>query len=640
MEKENYYLRNEILSYTDLETNARLHVSIDSSVEANGKWTNLNPSILCFSIFDGRIGTNSSVSVFLNHDNAVKLVNNVTKLFENNPQVVFTNGSNIHVAQYTKKRKRELIFSFAYNNKPVIQLALFDSLSQPGKAAMTMEMHTFRSIGKILKEFVDNPISTNIGMKQLVSNDILIKNIKLMCNETKKEILDVLKRQPKIMTNDIDINEYDESPSQESEVQKQFKEAYDKSSGFSHVDLGLEKSFIGEDKKLTKIKQPFISTFLDYDINRLSSWMTSIICTTEKSTSELFAPFDFILNLIDITDEDRDELKNEFGYNLMQYSTIYLLKKNVKDTLKTGNYTKNIPALKFNKKFVRGTKLHRLSEEIITIFIIYLIFIKFLSDLGQSDIDIYKRTFFSMKLLFSPFIFSIEVDDELVDDLCTEFNKVGNCGLIEQLKVIYTGISCGGNLEIHSGIFEKCCRSFVKTIKTEQTMQFFTEEETKKIINEYNIYVPTKPLNNGEDIKRAIFEIPSIEKESESVVEEKTLEPNMEMEEEDKRLDLFLESAVGIVDDETVNNIKSCCKKYSDLPNFFRQNDVPHEVFKIKRVLDIDNTLTARSQVLKKAKILKEESQVTETSVMQEETTQEFQKDFDVQSLLSTEGIF
>lgn len=637
MEKEKYYIRNKMLSYRDLATNTFLEISIDASSEANGTWLSLNPATICFSLYDPKVNKNvSNIGICLRYDNAVRLFETVNSLFmtASSKKNIFTNGSVIQIPQYTFKNRKEIIFSFAsdQNNQPVIQLTIIDTTSQRGKVSINLDMNAFKSIGKILKEFVETPISTNIGIKQLLSYDRVLENVNIIKNEFLDKLLSIKNTIDMSKNNSVDLNEYKEKSLEMSDVQKEFQEEFKK---FSDIDLGLEK-LMNKEQEFTKIDQLFISTCINHDLDNLKEWSTSFICTTEKSSGELFAPLDYIFNISNIPRDVRDPYTNNFGYYPMQYALIFLLKKSVREAVQTGSYPNDIPALRFNTKFEKNTDMYNLSKEIITLFLLYSIVVNSFKDESEEI----KRTYFTMKLLFSPFMFSIDINDNLVNELCSEYDKCYDSGMFRSIQNKYTSENYGGKLSINKEIFENCCNSFVKTLKNKQTITFNTEDNIRKIFNEYKISTPRKPIDNGGDIKRAIFELPVVEVKDKEIEPEIKESPSEEIVEEDKKLILFLDTIKGIVDDELIRDIKNTCTKYKDLVNFFKTKDIPHEIFKIKRVLDLDSNLT-KNQILKKSKILKEDLDVTENRIMQEGgyLEEEQVENFNVQDILSMDGV-
>jgi len=637
MESEKYYIRNKMLTYRDLTTNTYLDISIDASSEANGKWNSLNPATICFSMYDPKVNKNvASICMCMRYDNAVRLVESVNNLFKNSRENIFSNGSVIQIPQYTLKNRKEIIFNFAMNNSiPIVQLTIIDTTSQRGKASINLDLNAFKSIGKILKEFVDTPITTNIGIKQLLSWDRVLENVNIIKNDICEELNEIKNTIQHSKKNDIDLNEYKDGPTEMSDIQKKFQKNFDSNDGFSNIDLGLDKIINNpnEDKNLTKTNQPFSSSCLEHDLGQLKEWATSFICTTENSSNELFAPFDFIFNVSNISRTDREQYTNNFGYYPIQYAVIYLLKKYIRESVQNGGYPTNIPAFRFNTKFKRGSKEYELSKDIITIFLIYSIVAN--SFKGKSE-DI-SRTYFTMKLLLTPFMFSIEVDDELTNELLKEYDKCEESGMFTTIQDNYKSESYGGNLSISRDIFESCCKSFVKTLRDKKTDIIGNKHDTKNIFEnlEYKIPDPVRPIENSENIKTSIFEF-SEDKPKDEIDKEEVVS----ITEPDKKLELFLDSASRIVDDELIKDIKNKCGEYSELTKFFKTKDIPHELFKIKRVMDLDPSLTNKIHILKKANLLNEDEDVTETRVMQEgSSTEEYSENFDIQDVLSMNGI-
>ena len=642
MESEKYYIRNKMLTYRDLTTNTFLDISIDASSEANGKWNSLNPATICFSIYDPKVNKNiSSICICMRYDNAVKLVDSVNNLFENSKSNIFSNGSVIQIPQYTLKNRKEIVFNFAMSNNgvPIIQLTVIDTTSQRGKASINLDLNAFKSIGKILKEFVDSPVSTNIGIKQLLSWDRVLENVNIIKDDICEEINNIKTIIQYSKKNNIDLNEYKDEPTEMSDIQKRFQKNFDSNNGFSNIDLGLDGIInnSSEDKNLTKTNQPFSSSCLNYDLDKLKEWATSFICTTEKSSNELFAPFDFIFNVSNISRADREQYTKNFGYYPIQYAVIYLLKKYIRESVQSGCYPTNIPALRFNTKFKRGSKEYELSKDIITIFLIYSIVVNSFKDKSE-DVN---RTYFTMKLLLSPFMFSIEVDDELTNELLKEYDKCEESGMFITIQDNYKSESYGGNLSISRDIFETCCGSFVKTLRDKKTGIIGSKQDTVDIFKdiEYKIPDPVRPIENCEDIKVSIFE--SSEKNNDKIDEEEVNKEDTKITTEpDKKLELFLDCASRVVDVELINDIKNTCGEYTELTKFFKTKDIPHELFKIKRVMDLDSSLTNKVSILKKANLLNEDEDVTETRVMQEgESVEEYNENFNIQDVLSMDGI-
>lgn len=641
MDKEKFYVRNKMLTYRDISSNIYLEVSIDAFSEANGRWKNLGQASIGFSLYDPKVNRNISIiGICLRYENAVRLFESVNGLFANSSSKtnIFSNGSVIQISQYTMKNRKELIFNFAtnQNNQPIVQLTIIDTSSQRGRTTINLDLNAFKAIGKILKEFVETPIATNIGIKQLLAYDRILEAFESMKNDICVNINNV----SKVITpkDQIDINEFPpDTQYEETELQKELQEEFKSSKGFSNVDLGLEKikDNSSEVENFTKVYQPFISTCLNHDLDRLKSFITSFICTTEKSSEELFAPLDLIFNSSDVDIDERDQYTKTFGYYPVQFIMIYLLKKCIREAVQSGTFTNHIPALRFGTIFKRNTEMYKLSKEIITIFLLYSIIVNRFKD----ETDEIKRTYFAMKLLFSPFMFSIEVHDGLTDELCVEYDKCSESGMFQKMQNDYTSESYGGQLGINKEIFENCCSSFVKTLKEKETMIFDSVNGITDITKEFKIPIPMKPIESGSDIKRAIFEGPTIPLEPVKVDEPmKEIKIDKEELEADSKLDLFLESIKGIADNNLINGIKKNCNKFTDLPKFFKTVDIPEELFKIKRVIDIDPSLN-RMQILKKAKLLKEDIDVTENRVMQDIDDSNYNESIDVQNILSMDDI-
>jgi hypothetical protein len=230
------------------------------------------------------------------------------------------------------------------------------------------------------------------------------------------------------------------------------------------------------------------------------------------------------------------------------------------------------------------------------------------------------------------------MSDNILDDLSKEYDKCEMCGMFDVIKEKYSSSSYGGKLGISKEIFDNCSKSFINILSDKETSKFENYDDVLDLCKQYNIDIPELKIKNGIDIKNYVFY--KDEKESD-VDKELVIHNDIEDTEDclDKQLDIFLDCIKSIVDTKLIKDIKKSCRKYSDLVGFFKTKDIPHEIFKIKRVMDLNPTIT-KSQILKKSKLLKESEDVTESRVMQEDSVDSVNNEgFDVQEILSMDGI-
>jgi len=642
----NNYLKNKIFSYRDLSTGVYLDLSIDSSTSKTGNWMNFNPIQLCFSIYDARVNENiSKVSMCLRYQNILKLITNIKSV---DPEKIFDTGCTINIAQYNHKSKKELVLNFGHDkhSEKIVQITIIDNTSQRGRAIANVNKEGFSAIANILNDFAANLIRTDLSMKQLFINYNVLEQL----NELKEKINkqqkttqyhDVEKYYPENTSDKSpDINEYNDKPCEPSEVQKDFMDVCEKSNMFSDVDIGIKSSDMLKKtrEKLTRPDKPFIGTFLNYDLSKLETWSTSFVCLTEKSDPFSFSPFDIIMNLGKISSSEREPYMNEFGYYPMQYATIHILKNSVKNAIITGEYPKSVPAVRFNKTIERGTDLHKLSQEILVVFLMYSFinnsYIN-LKNVSVIDLDSFRRSYFTVKLLFSPFIFSMETYDTFIEDLVTMFEMCVESGLLKDIKNKYTDITCGGNINFNKEMFEKYCNSFLTVISNSNVDKFSTEEETKETFEKYNVPIPSIEMSSREDVKNALFDKPLVQD-----VEEKDykIEEEIKPEEVDTRLDMFFECSKRYVEDKVFNGLKETCKNFDNLRKCFLKFDIPPELIKIMRAIEIDKQAITKQQVLKTAKLFKEEEGVTNSNKFQEDMITD--DAMDIQKFLTSDGIF
>ena len=363
----NTYLRNKILNHRDLSTGVYLDISLDVSISKTGRWINFNPLQMCFSIHDGRVNeAMSKVSMCIRYQNILKLMTNLKSISRDK---VFDTGCTLNIPQYNYKSKKELILSFGRDkhSEKVIQLTIIDNTSQRGRASVNVDTEAFSTIVNVLQDFTGGLLKTDLSMKQLFTNCNVLEQLEELKNksiipqkitlggEAEKHYTSdpkpEVKEEEDPQADEIsDPNEYDEKPSEPSDTQQEFMNVCESSDMFSNVDIGISSKDLSKTPKdkLTKPDKPFIGTFLNYDLSKLEAWATSFVCLSEKSNSFSFSPFDIIMNLGKIDPKTRNGFIGEFGYYPMQYATMHILKTAVKNAIITGEYPKNVPAMKFN----------------------------------------------------------------------------------------------------------------------------------------------------------------------------------------------------------------------------------------------------------------------------------------------------
>lgn len=633
------YFKNQIFSYKDLSTGEYLDVCIDTSSSSDNYRLGFNTTQICFSIYDSRLNkTMSKISMCLRYQNVMKLSNNISML---NMNTVFDTGCTINITQYNHKSKKELVLTFGYNtNKErLIQLSIIDNTTQRGNATINLDIQSFLSISSILKNFSNNYLKTDIGIKQLFINCKILDRLNELNNleQPTKIIKEYNNDVNDINDNEddaIDLDEYKDEPTEPSDIQQDFLDVCKKTDMFSNVDLDMDIK-IDKPAKINKVDKQFIGSFLNYDLTKLNEWATSFICLTEKTDSHSFSPFDIIMNIGHINYNDRKKYTNDFGYYPMQYGLLYLLKTIVKNAIVTGDYPKNVPAIKFGNTISKGTDLYKLAQEILVVFLIYSFvvnnYVNF-KNIDHMKLDNIKRSYYTIKLLFSPFLFSLEIEDNFTDELLHLFNACMESGAFNKLQEEYSKLTNGGNMNFGTDMFEKYCTRFLNVFKNSAVDTFDTENNVKNTFKKYNIPYPIENINNAEDIRKILFKVETNNKR------ENEIEQNVNIEHIEPRLEFFLTVSDGYLEKNIANEVKKSCKKFADLRKFFNKFDIPPEIFKIMRAIEIDSKATTKREILKTAKLLNEDEDVTKSSGLQEETIIEDQ--IDIQNFLTNTNIF
>jgi len=647
---------------------------------------------MVFVIKDKRIH-NSNTRVMFEVQYIYKLVEQIEKIISNGIKNAFTLNTIINVIKFSAKTKQTILFTFKVaDNKPVINICLLDPTFPNGKVDIDiLDLSCFKVIYNLMQSYVKNLISIDLKTKSLLSNDMIIsrldnieKDIIFSVNEMNKiteDVKNIAKNQrslvpiPFTKKEDFDIknldsvlgdqtalnqsesiDEFDEfsEETEPSEDQQMFTNELIKTNYFEDVRLPdiPEEDDDKPKKTKRKINQPLLSSFLNFDISRLKEWSTSFIHTNEKSAPDLFAPFDVIMKIGSISEEEMKQYTCEYGYYYIQYALIHILKRSIKDYLENNiSYpTSSISPIMFSKRFVPGTGLYSLGKELVTMFLSYSFIVNNIMKTidthtdGISRFSEYEKVWYTIKLLFTPFIFSIELHDGLKDEILAEFRKCESSGFFNSMKEEYLNITHGGKINVSIEIFDKYIDKYISILKNVQSATFNTKENTSKYFTNNKIPIPLKKILNTEDIQKEVLCVR--ESDAKNLQKEEKLVPKGIKKETqiissgDVALDTFLKIIKKYVTADIIKDIKKTCKDFKSLPAIFQSKDMPSEAFKIKRIMDLYPEEYNATKILRMAKLLEEDTTVTESRVLQDEAVNDITDEFgldgtNVQDLLN-----
>ena len=190
---------------------------------------------------------------------------------------------------------------------------------------------------------------------------------------------------------------------------------------------------------------------------------------------------------------------------------------------------------------------------------------------------------------------------------------------IDTIKEEYTRLTIGGELQISYELMDDYIDMFLKIIENNKYPHMDSEKDVINHLKRNIIPLSKKQLSSAKEIQKEIFD--HINK---SKVKKKKEEPNKsdmkKTSKKDVALNTFFKVVSDYMDKDLLSDIKSSCSTYNSLTSIFKTKDIPAEVFKIKRVMDLYPDMNDKVKILKKAKLLKEDSTVTESRVLQDDT--------------------
>lgn len=703
MEKDRFHFRSKLVHFVNPNTNAYLDICLDSSLKSSDGWDDYCTTKFTLLIKDKRIQTSGATKIALELQHVYDLLRQFKKIFGEETKEdlgnAFKMSTSASIVKFLAKTKQTAIFTFRVaDRKPIVNLCLMDPLFPNGKIEIDVDYSCFKIIKDLMKNYITNLISIDLNTKQILSNDLIISKLDEINkeNDSRVDLINGLIRQQctkivgtiketaipvttlpiigtieetitpninigaiKYEIEDIKTKEPEKNPSNTGDLLDEFSDDETPPSGDQMNFINeLENTNFFEAVEIPKVpeekpkqkpvnikpkaqmtNQPFLATFLNFDISRLKEWTTSFIHTTEKSDPELFTPFDTIMRVTSIPKKELSIYSKEYGYYLIQYALIHTLKKAVKDNLETGIHfpVNSIPPIKFSTNIVPGTKLYNMTKEIITIILSYSLIINNAMkaiDKDKNNISRfieYEKVWYATKLLFTPFIFSMELTDNLKEELLIEFRRCVSSGFFDSLKKEYKEITLGGDIKINLELFDMYIDKFISILRNVKATTFNTKETVSKYFIDNNIPIVVEPINNSKDIQTEIFSHMNKSQKGKKVVAKSTKKETKSVKNDaDPSMTTFLKAVEKYVDKDVVDNIKKTCSSYKGLQTIFQTMDLPAEVFKVKRVMDLNPGVYDKVKILRMAKLLEEDQDVTESRVFQDDSVSEIETVSDV----------
>jgi hypothetical protein len=634
MSEKTYWTRQKLFSTIDTKSGVILSVFSDNGTTVNDSWINYASVRVIFEMMDSRVNKGDKIKFELDYVDLNRLLNQFQNIFGIGPEKVFS-GTNTSINKYTKGKK-ELLFSFHNDDSTKkVTVHINDTASVIPKSSVTIDSFSFKSLWDLLKDVKTSypilSILSTLNLNQQISMGVIKDQFSDLGNELKSLIktLKILANKSEITVSEKETTEWfddDGSPkevvTETFDVQKEFNDITEKTDFFDNIEIKEVPDF-KQNPVIEKSPQPFLENILNWDLDRVKEWTTSFVCAGKNTKSSLFTPFDMIFELGLIPENEKSLFSKEEGYLYAQYIIMYLVKKYTRDKLDNIKASP-IPVIKFQNKIIRGTTLFELSKGIITLLVLYTILNGRLSQVDTDretgvKINDYSMTYMLLQILLGTFVFSIEKDNiDFETELIEVYKLCAAAGFIDKLETSYSEIT-GGKLNLNVETFSSKVKAFVGLI--ESTKKFYSVGSfgsLNKLVSEYKIPIPYTMPSNSDEIRDFLFS----NLNGNSNKEDKPESSNTPTDKKPKldKLGLFLESIKDVCDPDLYSEFKSV-SNYDSLSDIFKNKNISTEILKIKRIMDIDDTLKTRTDVLKMVKMLKEDITVTESRVIQEDET-------------------
>ena len=615
------WISQKMFTYQDPETTVQLNVIVESGIIQENGWSNYCSLRTTIQLKDNRTQANSKTQIELHFPELNTLVEKLENAFKNGPKKVYDGNTVIPIIKYLNKNKKDLVFTFSMiNSKPSCSLEISDPTSSgSSKKLIYLDYQTYVSVSIFLKQVRDNyaVIATNF-MNVAVQEKILdqLKNLKI----PSPTIQSVPKEEV-----EPDFGFVGKPTVQGETAQSFFNQ--DVAGNIDSIQLPEEVPFslppIKVEPAIEKTKMPFIGNFLGYEPMKLSLWVTAFLHAEEKSQDAIFCPFNVIMKQ---SLEEMPAFAENGGFLKVQYFLDIMFRRSVKSYLKDGKFIA-YPILQLSEqyKIKRGTELWDLSCEVLFTFIVFSNicnnYLKYLSldkdqKAGVTEIVLCQNF---LRSYLSFFVVSLADEDRtyLKDDLVSILSKCYKNGFLEKFSILYSDMTKGGKLDFSQAVMTGFFENFLSNM---HRIPIFSPNQLTNLFQENNI-PDCGQIKNINEVKLFVLKIIGMETQPIS----------------DGRLELFLNCIKKYADPTLMTQLGLKCKRYVDLTSFFQGVNVPDELWKIKRTMDRNTSLTRKADIMKEVASLNEESSVSQTRVMFDADTQvPVDKETDLESVISS----
>jgi hypothetical protein len=610
-ENEFNWVNESIYTYNQPNTGIFLNISVSCGISSTKEWgNNYHAGKLVFCLKDESVNDLKS-KIDLKFADICNFVDQFETVNKNgNTKEIFQTQFKINIIKHYYNEKKELYFIFKMiDDKPFIDINIKSKNQSP--VNIRLPIKEFKVVLHLIKHFKENYLTVTNNILQItcheqvlnvlnsIKDDIdIIKSTKFVNKVETKIIEHVDEKQIK---EDLDFD-FDDSTSN-------FQKMFENEINIDEQELDINNDDLKEKLNESKILVPYplFGSFLNFDILNLENWSSAFINTTEGTKSSSFVP----LNVVANSALEQDEIKfleNQKSIYKAQYVLNILFRENILRNIQGKKINKPL-IYKFNDDINPDSNIGTLSKEILIAYGIYSeILTNYISKLDETEQikefseDLIISRIYLQHILFS-FVVSLKVEDwELFkSDLYDIVDAILESKSLNNLKERYNMVTMGGVLKFDIKSLEVTINKLVDVIKNNK-ISTFNYENIDDICLEKGIPLD-RTFDNKEDVKDYVLEYYKNDKE----------------EKEDKRLKVFFNCIKPQLKDEKINKIFSNVKNYEELTNIFQTKNVPSDIMKIKRVMDIDKELKKRSEILDAAKKLAEDETVTLSSNFSDE---------------------
>lgn len=606
------WISQKIFTYQDPDTSVKLNICMDSGIieDKQGRRTYCPPRIL-FQLTDSRTQANARIQIELQFSELSTLVDHIKRIVEADRKTVYLQQSNISpaigISRYGFKGKKEMTLTLGVggNKVPYVQIEIADPGATGGtRRAIFINDQIFMQIYNYCSQVRDNyAIIASSCLSSVIQERIydefkLFKGFQPVVQSVPRDVVDMPMDTPSVAI------ENEDNPM-----------AYFNNLGDKLVDTILPSmpdtpwnaNSVNIPKKTEQTFMPFIGTFLDYDPTKLTEWITAFLCADEKSQPIAFCPLN---NIISQTMKVEPFKCDNPTFYKVQYFLDIMFRRNIAFYLKEGKFiaypTFKLPSV---KQFTPGSEAWAVSEEILFCFMIFTnlhtCYLRYLSENSKSAlaVDSIVITQSFLKSYLSFFFMSMAIDgnqQKIKEELLVILDKCDKNGFLEKLNKFYADLTTGGSIDFSPRMMDSYFSSFLEDLPNLRT---FEVGDIPQVFQENRIK-DCGQINNIEEVRTLVAAFLGMEKQRVS----------------DGRLEVFISCIKKTADPLIIKQIETKCKRYEDLIKLFREINVPEDIIRIKRVMDRDPSLKYKADIMSASKLLQEESSVSETRVLFDET--------------------